>query len=217
MIPITELYDFPEEMLEVKEPSRPGVLATLTGPFFFPNMPSRNRRVYPTEAWNKALANDHTKRLLESNLMMGTVGHKDMEFDELISEQKVSHLTRKLWMEEKNGKLVGMGEVDILDTPVGRILNTIIRAGGKMAVSSKSYGEYKESRDPQGNQIVDDNKFYCQRFDFVVDPGFLGAMPQLRESLDELLKDGSTVLDEKRVVELIDEKIKSNFIYSKKD
>ena len=216
MNPISELSQ-EVELFEYKSPMREGILGTVSGPFFFPNVASRNRRVYPEEAWKNALGNAHTKRLLENNLMLGTVGHKDMEFDDLISEQKVSHLTRKLWTENKNGKVIGMGEADILDTPVGRILNTLIRAGCKMAISSKSYGEYQESKDSSGNQIVDPKKFYCQRFDFVVDPGFLEAMPQLKEEFEKLVNEEPTEkMDEKHIVELIEEKIKDreNFIYS---
>jgi hypothetical protein len=213
-----ELYS--EELFEFKEPSRQGVLGTVVGPGFFPNVPSRNRRVYPTEAWNNALTHPQTKRLLESNLMLGTVGHEDLDFDKLINEQKVSHVTRKLWIEEKSGKSIGMIEADILDTPVGRILNTLLRAGCKMAVSSKSYGEYQESKDPSGNQIVDPKKFYCQRFDFVVDPGFLEAMPQLREAFDNAITTNNNTksIDESRVIELIEEKFKKekDFIYCNK-
>jgi len=182
---LTELYQ--EQMFEYKEETkRPGVLATVSGPGFFPGIPSRNHRMYPDEAWTKALSNPYTQRLLENSLMFGTVGHQDMEFDELISKQMVSHVTRKLQMESKSGKKIGMIEADILDTPVGRILNTLLRAGCKMAVSSKSYGEYK-GRDEAGNSIVDPDKFFCQRFDFVVDPGFLDAMPQLKEDFEALL------------------------------
>jgi tetratricopeptide (TPR) repeat protein len=185
---------YPEQIYEVKEPdsTKTSVLATVSGPFFFPNFPSRNKRVYPEKAWENALNNPYTVRQMGNGLMLGTVGHKEMEFDDLIAEQKVSHVTRKLWVEDNNGRFpdiksdrVGMGEADILDTPVGRILNTLIRANCKLGVSSKSFGDYN-AKDNLGNQIVDENKFFCQRFDFVVDPGYLQAMPQLKEAFESL-------------------------------
>lgn len=183
---------YTEQLYETKASNTPGVLATVSGPFFFPELPSRNKRVYPEKAWENALNNPYTVRQLANGLMLGTVGHKEMEFDELIAEQKVSHVTRKLWVEENNGRYpdiksskVGFGEADILDTPVGRILNTLLQAKCKLGVSSKSFGDYN-AKDTLGNQIVDENKFFCQRFDFVVDPGYLQAMPQLKEALENL-------------------------------
>jgi tetratricopeptide (TPR) repeat protein len=210
---LSEYYD--NQLYEVKDSSKPGVLATMKGPFFFPELPSRNGgRTYPKKAWENALANNYTKRLLESSLMLGTVGHKEMAFDELISEQKVSHVTRNLWIEENNGKYpninspyVGIGEADILDTPVGRILNTLIRADCKLGVSSKAYGEYK-GKDAMGHQMVDENKFFCQRFDFVVDPGYLEAMPSLKEEYEKIfptIKE-DTSMDEK-MQKLLEDKI----------
>lgn len=179
------LNDISESVsLNISESVISGVLGMLSGPFFFLNKPSRNKRIYPEEAWVNALKDKTTQRFLENGIMLGTVGHKDMDFDDLVSEQKVSHITKSLKIIEQEGQKVGWGEAAILDTPVGRILYTICKAGGKIAVSSKAAGEYK-GKDEDGNSIVDPNKFKLERFDFVFDPGYLEALPTLKEQFKE--------------------------------
>ena len=184
LLPLHEEYEGKSHAFELVESAtkRKGVLATYSGPHFFPETASRNKRKYTKGAWEGALADENVVRMLDNNMMLGTVGHLDEDTDYLIREGKVSHVTRKLWVDE-NG--VGMGEVDVLDTRVGRDLNTIMAAGCKMSVSSKGSGAYK-GRDGAGNDIVE--RLRLQRFDFVADPGYLDAKPELVEALNESLK-----------------------------
>lgn len=170
--------------LVLTEGKRKGVLAEVRGPFCFEDVPSRNKRVYPKGSWKAALAIPETKRMLEDGLMLGTVGHDDVDFDTLIREGKVSHRTKSLVINEEG---VGIGVAEILDTPVGRILNTLIRSGCNMYVSTKATGSSKE-RDIHQNDIVTAETLRLGRIDFVTDPGFLKANPRLREQLEEVFK-----------------------------
>ena len=163
---------------------RRGVLGTVEGVFFVADRPSRNGRLYPRQLWENVLRSDDVKRLLENRLMIGTVGHDEVDFDSLIRDQKASHVVTELRI-LPDGK--GYGKAEILDTPVGRILHTLLKSGSRMSVSSKGYGEYLGTT-PDGIQEVDPNSYILERFDFVVDPGFLEARPALREQYEKAIK-----------------------------
>lgn len=181
---ITTLGDY--QILELKSTNKtPGVLGTVRGEFFYEDVASRNKRIYPQGTWEKALSKPNFIQAMDARLVLGTVGHADINADTLIRERKVSHRTTKLAL-NKDTK-IGMGEAEILDTPVGRVLFTILKTGSKMAVSSKAWGDYT-GKDNQGNDIVDKDKFVLERFDFVTDPGYLTARPELKEQLEEAYK-----------------------------
>jgi hypothetical protein len=164
-----------------------GVLGVVEGVFFVSDKPSRNGRLYPRELWENVLKSDDVNRLLQNRLMIGTVGHDEVDFDSLIRDQKASHVVAELRM-LPDGR--GYGKAEVLDTPVGRILHTLLKSGSRMSVSSKGYGDYL-GMTAEGIQEVDPNSYVLERFDFVVDPGFLDARPSLREQYEKAIKDQS--------------------------
>jgi hypothetical protein len=157
------------------------VLAKVRGCFFVPDGTSRNRRFYPKSLWEKALAKKEIKEKLASKRMFGTIGHDQVINDNAILEGKISHIVTNLTIDE-NGQ--GIGEALILDTPAGRGLNTLLKAGSKLFVSSRALGRFKGEKN--GLPVVDETSYQLQTFDFVIDPGFLEAKPELKESLDAL-------------------------------
>jgi hypothetical protein len=74
-----------------------------------------------------------------------------------------------------------MGEAVILNTEAGRVLNTVLRAGGKLFVSSRATGKFEGEH--KGVPMVDEDTYSLTTFDVVMDPGFLEANPQIAESL----------------------------------
>jgi uncharacterized Zn finger protein (UPF0148 family) len=200
------------KLVESKEKRRPGVLAVVEGVFFVADKPSRNGRLYPRELWENVLSSPDLKRMLQNRLLFGTVGHVEEQLDDLIREGKVSHVITDLKI-MSDGK--GWGRAEILDTPVGRVLKTLLESGSKLSVSSKAYGEY-EGQTGEGYWRVSPNSFLLERFDFVVDPGFLEAQPQVKEVYESVVcrsceKDVVSKLieeksrQEKRIVELLKE------------
>jgi len=174
------------EFVEASEArkKKEGVLGTIKGTFFCPNEISRNKRVYHSKAWETALGTDDVKRFLDDRLMFGTVGHADMDFDEMLREKKVSHVVTKLSVNPNNPN-EGYGEADILDTELGRLMAPLYKSGSKFSVSSKATGAY-DGQDKDGNDIIDSKTFRLERFDLVVDPGFLQAQPKLKEALESI-------------------------------
>lgn len=193
---LRELYESNIKLVESGSVKKPGILGVVEGTFFVANKPSRNGRVYPYELWENTLKSSDLKRLIENRLMIGTVGHEDVDYDALIREQKVSHVVTDLKMLPDGS---GVGRAEILDTPVGRILYSLMKSGSKLAVSSKAYGEYRGQTE-EGYFEVDPQQFVLERFDFVVDPGFLDAMPRLKEEY-------SRVINKQQEVKEVNEKM----------
>jgi hypothetical protein len=64
-----------------------------------------------------------------------------------------------------------MGKVQILNTPSGQILRSLVESGVKLGISSRGMGSVHESN---GQTIVEDD-FQLICFDFVSEPSTTGA------------------------------------------
>lgn len=196
--PICDVFEPVQFVIEESNDTVDGqhVLGKLRGEFFVPNGISRNKRFYGKNVWERQLQNEDVKTKLTERRMYGTVGHKIPITDESLAEGKLSHITTVLGI-DSNGK--GMGEALILGTPVGRILNTVLRAGSKLYVSSRANGDYRGTS--HGVPSVDPDSFHLEGFDFVLEPGFLQANPALVESLQKDVKELLELVEEKPVGE----------------
>lgn len=159
------------------------IIGRVRGQFFCPGGTSRNGRFYPETLWEKVLKNKDVVCKMNERKMYGTIGHDE----EPVSEQQlreggVSHIVTKMWIDvDEKGKKLGMGEALILGTDAGKNLNIYLRAGSKLNTSSRASGRFLESNTPENVPIVDEDSFLFETFDFVLDPGFLEASPQLVE------------------------------------
>jgi len=161
------------------------ILGIVRGESFFGDSFSRNGRFYPKNLWSNALKNPDTKRNLERGLMFACIGHpENYSLDELLASGAVAAKVAKI---EYDGK-VGMVEYHILNTPAGRILNTIFRAGSKPYVSTRAFGSFSNEtveKDGMKYKKLNENDFEMESIDFVINPGFLGTNPELKESFSE--------------------------------
>lgn len=174
--------------LQVKEQENDSVvdgvniLARVSGPAFFPERISGNRVRYTRALWDSVLNNSRIQKLLGDNIMFGTIGHEIVHLTDVeLREGIVSHITVRMWIDD-NG--VGMAEHLILNTPTGRVLNTVLRAGSKIKVSTRGLGSLSR---PDRDGVKDILDFEFQRIDFVIHPGFEEAAPEIKESLDSTL------------------------------
>tara|TARA_Y100000310_G_scaffold56805_2_gene52111 strand:+ start:374 stop:1753 length:1380 start_codon:yes stop_codon:yes gene_type:complete len=161
------------------------ILAKISGPFFVPGGYSRNKRYYSESLWDKQLAKPDVQEKISERRMFGTISHEQELGDKALLEGKLSHIVTKL--ESKTGK----GEALVLSTPAGRILNTVMRAGSKLFTSSRADGQYKGQKN--GADVVDEDSYRLDTFDFVLDPGFKQACPGITE---EMKKDFDYVFSE---------------------
>lgn len=182
IIPLIETYYSKLDIVESKsENLRPGVLATVIGPFAQYGTRNRNNRVYPKSLWEKVINSDYVQEQLKNRTLFGEADHPKDRFE--VSLPDVSHSVTKLWLDEKN-KLV-MGEADILDTPAGRVIHTLVKYGSKVGISSRAAGSVTKT--DEGFNLVNEDDFTFFAFDCVANPGFevsrLEAAPT-RESVD---------------------------------
>jgi len=95
--------------------------------------------------------------------------------DSVINLRNASHMVTDVWV---NGKDV-MGKVQVLNTPSGGILRSLVESGVKLGISSRGMGSVSES---QGQTIVEDD-FQLICFDFVSEPSTPGAY-MMKEAKD---------------------------------
>ena len=95
---------------------------------------------------------------------MGECDHPDSSVVEL---KNVSHIIREAYME---GDIV-YGKVELLDTPCGKILKSLVEAGVTLGISSRGVGS--TSSDGEYQEVQDDFQLIC--WDFVSEPSTPGA------------------------------------------
>jgi len=130
---------------------------------------NQNGRMYPRDILEREVRN--YQKFIRENRALGECDHPDSSVVEL---KKVSHIVREAFMDGN----VCHGVVEILDTPCGKILQSLVEAGVTLGISSRGVGSTKKSGD---HQIVqDDFQLIC--WDFVSEPSTPGAF-MMREGV----------------------------------
>ena len=176
---------------EASAPSPYRVLGTARGCFAPINEFSRNRRLYSPELWPTVLQNEELKSRLASRAVFGCLGHADKLVDDRdIQEGKVSHIVTLLEVrnDQKTGKPYLYGELEILDTPAGRILEAMYKGGANLYVSSRAAGKLVPVPG-QNYSLVKPDQYHVHTFDIVCRPGFLQAHPMFEATNESLEKD----------------------------
>ena len=139
------------------------------------NTLNQNGRIYPKSILEREVMN--YQKLISENRALGECDHPDSSVVEL---KNVSHIVREARMEGDNV----YGTIEILDTPKGKIIQSLIESGVTLGISSRGVGS-TTSKD--GNQIVqDDFQLIC--FDMVSEPSTPGAF-MLSEGKKVSMKD----------------------------
>lgn len=175
----------PRQMVLTESKStNPNCLGTMYGPCADYKNPTRNNNLYRRKLWENVFNNDIIKESLEDRILIGELDHP---FDRL--ETKATNacivMTDKEFHDDE-GLLYG--KFDILNTPNGRILKSLLDYGCKIGVSSRGEGDV-EVMDIDGHEdvnVVDENNYEFVGFDAVVLPAVKVAKPSLQESLNHL-------------------------------
>lgn len=122
------------------------------------NKSNRNGRIYPMSLWQNVVKSDYVKEMINNHSLFGEADHPETRLE--ISLQNVSHAINDLWIE---GDKV-MAVIDILPTPMGKILSELLDYGTNLGISSRGAGTVlaDNSVDPDDYQFV--------TFDFVARP-----------------------------------------------
>lgn len=142
---------------------------------------NENGRFYPREIGTKRiLSKQVVDKLKNGKGLLGEINHPDERFS--IDMDYVSICTTDLWYEESKNEL--WGRFDVLDTPRGRIVNTLLEYGYPVGISARAMGSSKNTR--RGKEI-DVDSYMFKTFDTVVDPGFATSRVDVNEHLTESL------------------------------
>jgi hypothetical protein len=115
-----------------------GILATA-------EVKNGNGRYYSKELWDREI--DKYKKLVEENRAMGELDHPESS---VINLKNVSHNIKDMWWDGDNV----MGKIEILPTPSGNILKSLIDSGITVGVSSRGMGSLKPMGEVQ--EVQDD-------------------------------------------------------------
>jgi hypothetical protein len=175
---LQELNDFTYDHEEVKKVTDEGGPLIVTGVLQRSDTLNQNGRVYPREVLEPQI--EYYKGLVKERRAVGELDHAD---EPVVNLKNASHLITDIWMESDG---IVKGKVEILDTPMGNILKSLIKANVKVGISSRALGSITESHN--GDVVQDDLHLIC--WDFVSEPSTPGAwmMKESREYTREEVK-----------------------------
>ena len=182
---ITEHYDNLNYLTEEKDGKK---YTFIEGIFMQAEKKNRNGRVYP-----KKILFDAVEKYVVDQVKEGrAVGELDHPDSPVVQLENVSHVVTETKWDGNN--LVG--EIEVLDTPKGQILEKLIGRDIKLGISSRGLGSTR--RNNEGYDIVEDD-FNLVCYDMVSNPSTSGAYMNLKESVEY-----RTLVSQNRLV-LLDE------------
>ena len=126
------------------------------------NTLNQNGRVYPLDILEREVRN--YQKFIAENRALGELDHPDSSVVEL---KNASHIVREAYMQGD----ICYGTVEILDTPSGKILKSLVDSGVTLGISSRGVGSTRKEGDYQ--VVQDDFQLIC--WDFVTEPSTPGA------------------------------------------
>ncbi len=155
------IFEYTPEMITESVDMNGGKII-MTGVLQKANTLNQNGRVYPLPILQREIMN--YQKFIREGRSLGELDHPDSSVVEL---KNVSHIVRDAQMD---GDVV-VGTVEILNTPSGKILRSLIESGIKLGISSRGVGTTKRQGDTQ--VVQDDFQLIC--WDFVSEPSTPGA------------------------------------------
>jgi len=187
---ITEQKDNGEKTYKIK------------GVFMQSEVKNRNGRVYPFPVLEKEV-NRYNKDYVNENRAFGELGHPD---GPTVNLERASHMITSLKPEGKNF----IGEAKILKTPMGRIVENLMDAGGKLGVSSRGMGSLEQKN---GANYVKNDFYLATAADIVADPSAPNAFVQgIMEGKEWVWNNGALVEEELvRMKKRINESVRKKY------
>ena len=126
---------------------------------------NQNGRIYPKHILQRECQR-YQREYIEQHRALGELDHPESS---VVNLNNVSHNVVKIWWDGDDLK----GAVQILDTPSGKILKELFRAGITLGISSRGLGSVKELRNEGAVEVQEDFELIC--WDFVSNPSTHGA------------------------------------------
>jgi len=140
---------------------------------------NQNGRIYPKRILEKECQR-YQMEYIDQHRALGELDHPESS---VVNLNNVSHNVLKIWW--KGDDL--HGAVQILDTPSGKILKELFRAGITLGISSRGLGSVKELRNEGTVEVQEDFELIC--WDFVSNPSTHGAFMRpthMNESVNKM-------------------------------
>ena len=152
--------------MNLHEAAGSGGKVTFRGKFQEAEAVNKNKRMYPYD-----VLNTNIQKLEEVLGNGGLVGELDHPTDSIIHFSNASHKVSKLWWE---GKTL-MGEGVILNTPMGKLLKSLLSDGVRVGISSRGVGNGKVNE--EGILVIGES-YKLITFDAVADPSTNAAFQE---------------------------------------
>jgi len=156
-----QIFDYtPEKIREAREENSGKIV--MKGILQKSDTLNQNGRIYPRIVLEREVRN--YQKFIVENRALGELDHPDSS---VVNLKNVSHIVREAYLDAD----VVYGSVEILDTPSGKILQSLVESGVKLGISSRGVGTTKKQGDYQ--IVQDDFQLIC--WDFVSEPSTPGA------------------------------------------
>jgi|TARA_B100001142_G_C14251789_1_gene623489 hypothetical protein len=208
---ITEEIESAKVLVEEKDGKKS---MFIEGIFLQGNLKNRNGRFYPVETLDKEV-NRYMEQFVSKGRALGELGHPD---GPTVNLDRVSHKIVDLHKEGHNF----IGKAKLLDTPMGKIAQSLIDEGVQLGVSSRGMGSLRDTS--EGYKVVGEDFMLATAADIVADPsapdafvngimegvewiwdaGLLKAQSQIREATVQ----ETVAVIEKQPEEIVDQAIK---------
>lgn len=165
-----EVFDYTPEMIKESREKNSGKIV-MRGILQKADTLNQNGRVYPMSVLEREVRN--YQKFIVENRALGELDHPDSS---VVNLKNVSHIIKEAYLE----KGIVYGTVELLDTPSGKILQSLVESGVKLGISSRGVGSTKKQGDYQ--VVQDDFQLIC--WDYVSEPSTPGAF---------MLPEGKTV------------------------
>ena len=156
-----EIFDYSSETIKQSREKNDGKIL-MKGILQKADTLNQNGRIYPKNILEREIRN--YQKFIAENRALGELDHPDSS---VVNLKNVSHIVREAYLD---GDVV-YGSVEILDTPSGKILQSLVESGVKLGISSRGVGSTKKQGDYQ--IVQDDFQLIC--WDYVSEPSTPGA------------------------------------------
>ena len=123
-------FDYSPEMIKESRESNSGKII-MKGILQKADTLNQNGRIYPEPILSREVRN--YQKFIQENRALGECDHPDSSVVEL---KNASHIIREAWMDND----ICYGTVELLDTPSGKILQSLVESGVTLGISSRGVG-----------------------------------------------------------------------------
>ena len=131
----------------------------IEGIFLQGDLKNQNGRIYPVELLAREVAR-YNKQYVDESRAYGELGHPD---GPNINLDRVSHMVKAMTQDGTNF----IGKAKIIDTPMGKIVKSLMDEGAKLGVSSRGVGSLRQTT---RGLVVQNDYYLSTAADIVAEP-----------------------------------------------